>query len=60
MMSYKYNVLKISNLCKRAENLVFATLWASVGVEMLNLGDACGFFSWAFTPVLASHPHLAT
>ena len=45
MMSYKYNVLNISNLCKHAENCVFATLWASVGVEMLNMGDACRFFS---------------
>ena len=45
MMSYKYNVLNISNLCKGAENRVFATLWASVGVEMLNWGDACRLFS---------------
>ena len=60
MMSYKYNVLNISNLCKRAENCVFATLWASVGVEMLNLRDACRLFSWACTPVQASRPHLAT
>ena len=44
MMSYKYNVLNISNLCKCAENRVFATLWASVGVEMLNMGDACRLF----------------
>ena len=45
MMSCKYNVLNISNLRKRAENCVFATLWASVGVEMLNMGDACRLFS---------------
>ena len=45
MMSYKYNVLNISNSCKRAENCVFATLWVSVGVGMLNMGDECRFFS---------------
>ena len=45
MMSYKYNVLNISNLRKRAENRVFATLWASVGVEMLNMGDECRLIS---------------